>query len=277
MKKLIVGISAAMLMIGSRAMSQSTQVDISARLIGKPLQLEGFWIDDKLAFDAAGSPLKPYKSGSFTESGFEAHKVTLNGGELEVEGDRIGLIFNTEEIDEGGVAVFDRVALSSGSGKNESVKIQISRGPNGDYTQALNAIFATSLAELVPNLPGYWRAFFGREILHEEKAEQKKASPTSEMPMKVGGSLQPPKISKYVNASFSKAARGVKFSGKTLVSLMVDTEGLPHDIEVTRPAGLGLDEQAVKAVSQYRFEPARKAGGPVKVQLTIAVDFQILN
>jgi protein TonB len=42
------------------------------------------------------------------------------------------------------------------------------------------------------------------------------------------------------------------------------------------PTGLGLDEQALLAVSQYRFKPAMKDGKPVTVDLYGVVLFQIL-
>lgn len=37
----------------------------------------------------------------------------------------------------------------------------------------------------------------------------------------------------------------------------------------------GLDEQAVLAVTQWRFEPGQRAGAPVDVFVTIMLDFSI--
>jgi protein TonB len=50
---------------------------------------------------------------------------------------------------------------------------------------------------------------------------------------------------------------------------------VPTDVQVEKSLGYGLDEEAVKAVSQYRFKPAQKDGRPVAVQIHIAVNFQI--
>ena len=151
------------------AVAQSTEADISARLMGKPLQLRGFWIDDKLQFDASGIPAKPYKTGSFTESAFEARKVELHGTQLEIEGDRMGLRFHRDEMDESHGATFDRVSLEK-QGKAETIRIQIGGSVGGDFTQALDAIFATSLPELAPTVPVYWQAFFRKEVLHQKSA-----------------------------------------------------------------------------------------------------------
>jgi len=69
-------------------------------------------------------------------------------------------------------------------------------------------------------------------------------------------------------------ARQAGVGGLVLVSLTVDAEGLPHDVAVERRLGYGLDEEAVKAVSQWRFRPGLSFGTPVAVrELVVAVDF----
>jgi periplasmic protein TonB len=70
------------------------------------------------------------------------------------------------------------------------------------------------------------------------------------------------------------------------VSLTVDAPGNPQDIRVLRslaedvskklrPIALGLDENAVKAVEKYRFEPAVFEGKPVPVETTVEIDYRI--
>lgn len=39
---------------------------------------------------------------------------------------------------------------------------------------------------------------------------------------------------------------------------------------------MGLDEKAVEAVRKYRFKPGMKDGKPVRVDLFVVVNFQIL-
>jgi hypothetical protein len=90
MKTLVGAVLASFMVCGSAA-AQSTEADISARLTGKPLQLRGFWMDDKLKFDATGSPVGTGTEGSFTESAFDAKKITLRGDHLRIGGQRVGL------------------------------------------------------------------------------------------------------------------------------------------------------------------------------------------
>jgi TonB family protein len=56
--------------------------------------------------------------------------------------------------------------------------------------------------------------------------------------------------------------------------LIVDAQGLPRNIKILSPLGAGLDEQAVAAVSRWKFKPAEQKGnGPVPVEIAIEVDF----
>jgi len=62
------------------------------------------------------------------------------------------------------------------------------------------------------------------------------------------------------------------------VTFVVDKDGkiAPGTIQVVHSLGLGLDEQAIKAVSQWRFKPGTKDGKPVAVQAAISVNFRLL-
>jgi protein TonB len=91
----------------------------------------------------------------------------------------------------------------------------------------------------------------------------------------LGGGVRAPIVLHQVDPEFSEEARKAKFSGNVLVDLIVDEQGNPSHVRVVRGVGLGLDEKAVEAVRQYRFKPATKDGKPVKVELTVDVNFQI--
>jgi TonB family protein len=57
--------------------------------------------------------------------------------------------------------------------------------------------------------------------------------------------------------------------------LVIDQDGLPQDIRIVRPAGMGLDEAAVDTVRMWRFDPARKDGDAVRVQMRLEVNFHL--
>ncbi|HMG03287.1 MAG TPA: energy transducer TonB [Edaphobacter sp.] len=93
---------------------------------------------------------------------------------------------------------------------------------------------------------------------------------------RVGGSVSMPEVIYSVEPEFSEEARKAKISGDVTVYLWVDERGNPTHIRVLRGMGMGLDEKAVEAVKQYRFKPAMENGRPVKVEMYVVVNFQIL-
>jgi protein TonB len=95
-------------------------------------------------------------------------------------------------------------------------------------------------------------------------------------PMHIGGGVSKPQVLYAPDAEFSEEARKAKFSGNVEVYLWVDENGSPSHIRVVRGVGMGLDQKAMEAVRQYKFKPAMKDGKPVKVDLYIDVNFQIL-
>jgi periplasmic protein TonB len=91
-----------------------------------------------------------------------------------------------------------------------------------------------------------------------------------------GGDVSMPQLVSKVEPEYSEEARKAKYSGTVLLSIIVDERGLPRDIRVIRPVGLGLDEKAVEAVTHWRFRPGLKGGRAVAVQANIEVSFRLL-
>jgi protein TonB len=64
--------------------------------------------------------------------------------------------------------------------------------------------------------------------------------------------------------------------GTVVLEVVVAADGCPSHIRVVKSLDRGgLDDEAVAAVAQWRFEPGRLAGAPVDVLVTIMVDFSI--
>jgi protein TonB len=60
-----------------------------------------------------------------------------------------------------------------------------------------------------------------------------------------------------------------------LLELVVTEAGEPSQIRVVRSLDAGLDEEAIKAVRDWKFKPGRASGTPVPVLVTIVLDFTI--
>lgn len=74
---------------------------------------------------------------------------------------------------------------------------------------------------------------------------------------------------------FSEEARRVKLQGEVTLVAIIGVDGRPRNLMVARSLGMGLDEKALAAVKTWRFEPAKKDGHPVAVQMNILVNFHL--
>ena len=93
---------------------------------------------------------------------------------------------------------------------------------------------------------------------------------------RVGNGVTPPKLVSKVEPEYTEEARLAKYQGTVTVSTEIGTDGLAQDLRVVRGLGLGLDEQALKAIAQWKFQPGARDGQPVPVQATIEVNFRLL-
>ena len=93
---------------------------------------------------------------------------------------------------------------------------------------------------------------------------------------KIGKDVSAPKLISSVQPEFPESERKhkEKFDGTCLVNLIVDEEGVPKDVHITRSLSPDFDDSAIKAVEQYRFNPAMREGKPVAVSLNIEVNFK---
>jgi len=94
-------------------------------------------------------------------------------------------------------------------------------------------------------------------------------------PAKIGNGVSPPRPIHTPDPEYSEEARRAHFQGTCVLWLIVDPDGHTRNIRVARTLGKGLDEKAIEAVSKWRFEPARKDGQPVAVQVNVEVSFRL--
>jgi protein TonB len=94
-------------------------------------------------------------------------------------------------------------------------------------------------------------------------------------PYRVGGGVSAPRILFAPDPEYSEEARKAKYQGTVVLWVVVGPDGRPRDIRVQRSLGLGLDEKAMEAVRTWKFDPARKDGQPVAVQINVEVNFRL--
>jgi len=94
---------------------------------------------------------------------------------------------------------------------------------------------------------------------------------------KPGPGITPPVVVHHADAEFSDFASRNRIGGVCIVSLTVDAHGMPQDLHVEKSAEPSLDQNALRAISQYRFKPAMKDGIPFAARISVEVDFRSYN
>lgn len=64
-----------------------------------------------------------------------------------------------------------------------------------------------------------------------------------------------------------------RHGGTVVVRIFVDREGRVIAPEVVSPRGLGLDQEALRTVRQWKFQPARRNGAPVPCSVLVEITF----
>lgn len=95
---------------------------------------------------------------------------------------------------------------------------------------------------------------------------------------RVGGNVSAPVCLFCPDPEYSEEARKAKYQGLVLIRVVVGADGriVSQTIRIVKALGMGLDEQAVRTVQQWRFRPASRFGKPVAVLMDVEVNFRLL-
>ena len=89
------------------------------------------------------------------------------------------------------------------------------------------------------------------------------------------GGVSAPRAIYRPDPEYSEEARKAKYQGTVILGLIVDSSGRPRGLKVEHGLGMGLDEKALEAVRNWKFEPAEKDGKPVAVAISVEVQFRL--
>jgi TonB family protein len=92
---------------------------------------------------------------------------------------------------------------------------------------------------------------------------------------RIGGGVSAPVPIEKPEPRYPEEARKANLQGTVVLFIVVGADGIPRDIKVIRPLGLGLSEEAVAAVQKWRFRPGKKEGIAVSVMATVEVNFRL--
>ena len=98
--------------------------------------------------------------------------------------------------------------------------------------------------------------------------------PPTSAPVRVGGLVKEPKRIGYVEPVYPEIAKNAKVSGMVIIEIQIAKDGSVAKTKLLRPAPL-LDEAAVEAVKQWKYEVSYLANEPVEVLLIVTVNFTL--
>src|SRR6266498_1990915 len=91
----------------------------------------------------------------------------------------------------------------------------------------------------------------------------------------IGDGVSAPVLLTKIEPVYTEEGRRLKREGNVVLLSVVDETGHTCNSRVAQSLGLGLEQAAVAAVSQWRFEPGFRNGKPVSVQGRIEVVFSL--
>jgi TonB family protein len=91
-----------------------------------------------------------------------------------------------------------------------------------------------------------------------------------------GGDVKPPKIIHYVEPDSSDSSQDAYVEGIVRLSAVVNLDGIPSDLHVTKGLNAEEDRLAVEALKQWRFQPGTKKGTPVRVRINVEISYHLL-
>jgi TonB family protein len=246
-----------------------TLADTTTReLNGKTVLLRGFPRGNKLKYTSAGDPVD-LKAGLWTVDGYlRVERVELKDRELRIHGKRLAAIYDPKS---------RAMELKS---YEDKVELRIPTGDSVAIENVLNRVFIRPPERLADNVPLYWKKFLREGVKDPPKPEEKPAlerpcDPPQGGVYKVCEGTKPPVPTYKPEPKFSEFARKFGLPGGVGLMTIVDSSGSVRDIEIAKPRGAGLDEQAIEAISRWRFQPATRHGKPVSVRIAIDIDFHL--
>jgi TonB family protein len=84
-----------------------------------------------------------------------------------------------------------------------------------------------------------------------------------------------PRILREVKPQYTREAMDAHIEGSVELAIIVEADGSVSDVQITQSLDptFGLDDQAVAAAWQWRFQPATKDGKPVAIDVALELRF----
>jgi len=106
----------------------------------------------------------------------------------------------------------------------------------------------------------------------DAEAERIEDMPLERSPQAVG--FRPPEFLSRVKPEYTAEAERADVSATVEVTVVLRSSGQVGEATITRWAGFGLEESALRAIRQLKFNPATRNGQPISVRALIRYNFR---
>ena len=267
------------------AADQSLETTLNNQYHQKILALRHPLEKNSLAFDADGKVLKGGHEGPWTLYGrLLVSKFRVEKDSVRIEGKRLNYI---------------RLGNDLAPTPADHLKIEIRTGKPITSAEEMSAllghVFALTDQDVIDSAPAFWRKYLKDQVARAhgetpvkdgsprgspdeikiiETPEGKNGEPVGAW-RKVGGGTIGPKPRYTPEPEYSEVARDERYQGTLVMEMIVDETGKVKQPRITRPLGMGLDENAVSRVLTWKFDPAQMDGRPVAVLMQLEVSFNL--
>jgi TonB family protein len=93
-------------------------------------------------------------------------------------------------------------------------------------------------------------------------------------PLRVGEEIKSPKLIRHVEPVYPEAAHQARVEGIVILEAVIDVQGNVKDVKILRSIPL-LDQAAIDAVKQWKYEPTIFDGEPRELIMTVTVRFSL--
>jgi len=238
----------------------------------KVLFIRGFYSDSKLAYDAQGNVKGTPSVGPWSLALFRVDFCYARQGEFVLGGKRAAEVYDRDK----------NKFVTTLPPKTEDLQITV-EAPSDTISDATLDALADRMFEsriTSDEVPEWWRPFFSRQQKALKDYAGGNPIPGLELHGEpvfraAQGRVTPPKLLAHSEPKYQEIARQAKYQGITVLNLIVSKEGVPQRLEVVKPLGMGLDDNAVETVRNWRFSPAMLNGQPVPVLISVEVNFRL--
>jgi len=237
----------------------------------KLLTLRGLYRTEKLHFAPDGKPLTAAEvSFGPSDAMFDLQRAEQKNGKLVLTGDLPAIHYNS---DTGKISYTEGHIL-------RVVEIDM---PDPTWAAAMDSFWKVFFkpeeqvaAPCQPDEAEAFRAWAAQpgQAVPDQSLKPPKCLPTGErLPSR--RYVTPPRAKYDPEPNYTDKAKSAHVQGTCQLSVIIDPQGRISAIMIQKPLGDGLDEEAVKAVHTWKFDPPIADGSPAAIVVKVEVSFHL--